>query len=80
MVQINIDHRGTGPPVAKLIETFKKIQAAGRPLLLWGEFSPEEWELIQCKLSPVGLSLQPIVQQTRRRGGGHTMSFPDSLK
>ena len=53
-----------GPPVRKLIDTFKKIQAAGRPLLLWGEFSPEEWELIRSQLSPVGLSLQPIVQQT----------------
>jgi hypothetical protein len=64
VLQINVDHRGMGPPVGKLIATFKKIQAAGRPLLLWGEFSPEEWELIQNQLSPVGLSLQPIVQDT----------------
>ena len=64
VLQINIDHRGMGPPVSKLIGTFKKIQAAGRPLLLWGEFSAEEWKLIQCQLSPLGLSLQPIVQQT----------------
>jgi hypothetical protein len=68
VLQINVDHRGTGPPVRKLIETFKKIQAAGRPLLLWGEFSPEEWELVQTQLSPVGLSLQPIVQQTEMTG------------
>jgi hypothetical protein len=61
VLQINIDHRGTGPPVCRLIDTFKKIQAAGRPLLLWGEFTPEEWQLIQSQLSPVGLSLQPIV-------------------
>ena len=64
VMQINVDHRGMGPPVCKLIDTFKKIQAAGRPLLLWGEFSAEEWELVQRELSPVGLSLQPIVQQT----------------
>ncbi len=64
VLQINVDHRGTGPPVGELIGTFKKIQAAGRPLLLWGEFSPEEWELVQRELSPVGLSLQPIVQNT----------------
>ena len=63
VVEINVDHRGMGPPVSELIDTFKKIQAAGRPLLLWGEFSPEEWELIQDQLSPVGLGLQPIVQQ-----------------
>jgi hypothetical protein len=68
VLQINVDHRGMGPPVCKLIETFKKIQAAGRPLLLWGEFSPEEWELVQRELSPVGLSLQPIVQQNNATG------------
>jgi hypothetical protein len=64
VLQINVDHRGMGPPVCELIDTFKKIQAAGRPLLLWGEFGPEEWELVQRELSPVGLSLQPIVQKT----------------
>jgi hypothetical protein len=64
VIQINVDHRGMGPPVCELIDTFKKIQAAGRPLLLWGEFSPEEWEMVQRELSPVGLSLQPIVQET----------------
>ncbi len=62
VIQINVDHRGMGPPVCELINTFKKIQAAGRPLVLWGEFSPEEWELVERELSPVGLSLQPIVQ------------------
>ena len=64
VLQINVDHRGTGPAVSELIGTFQKIQAAGRPLLLWGEFSPEEWELVQRELRPVGLSLQPIVQNT----------------
>ena len=63
VLQINVDHRGMGPPVCKLIDTFKKIQAAGRPLLLWGEFSPEEWELVDNQLRPVGLGLQPIVRQ-----------------
>ena len=67
VIEINVDHRGMGPPVCELIDTFRKIQAAGRPLLLWGEFSPEEWELVQGELSPVGLSLQPIVQQTEAR-------------
>ena len=64
VLQINVDHRGIGPPVCELIDTFKKIQAAGRPLLLWGEFSGEEWDLVQGELSPLGLSLQPIVQPT----------------
>jgi hypothetical protein len=63
VIQINVDHRGMGPPVCRLIDTFKKIQAAGRPLLLWGEFNEEEWDLIQYQLIPVGLSLQPIAVQ-----------------
>jgi hypothetical protein len=69
ILQINVDHRGMGPPVRKLIDTFKNIQAAGRPLLLWGEFSPEEWDLIHHQLSPVGLSLQPIVQHAEAMTG-----------
>jgi len=68
VLEINIDHRGMGPPVCDLIGTFKKIQAAGRPLALWGEFNPEEWALIQTQLSPVGLSLQPIVQPAKNPG------------
>jgi hypothetical protein len=63
ILQINVDHRGMGPPVCRLIDTFQKIQAAGRPLLLWGEFSPEERTLLQRELNPAGLSLQPIVVQ-----------------
>lgn len=62
VMQINIDHRGMGPPVSKLVDTFRKIQSARKPLLLWGEFDSEEWELIQNTLSPAGLSLQPFVQ------------------
>jgi hypothetical protein len=80
VLQINVDHRGTGPPVAKLTDTFQKIQAAGRPLLLWGEFSPEEWELIRSRLSPTGLSLQPIIQQTIPRWGGSCTATPTRPK
>jgi hypothetical protein len=74
-LQINVDHRGMGPPVCKLLDTFKKIQAAGRPLLLWGDFSPEEWELVQRQLSPVGLSLQPIVRPADTRRWRASMAF-----
>jgi hypothetical protein len=61
VLQINVDHRGMGPPVSRLIETFRRIQAAGRPLVLWGEFDEEEWVLVRRELDPSGLSLQPIV-------------------
>ena len=61
VIEINFDHAGAGPTVSSLIPTLKRIQAARRPLLLWGECLPEEWELIRRELSPIGLSLQPIL-------------------
>jgi hypothetical protein len=64
VLEINIDHAGVGPSVRKLLEKFKKIQAARRPLLLWGELNVEDQELIQRELSPAGLSLQPMICPT----------------
>ena len=67
VIEINIDHRGSGPPVPELIPTFREIQAAHVPLLLWGECTREEWELICRELSPVGLSLQPMLSPQSAR-------------
>lgn len=61
VLEINIDHEGAGPSLPKLIPTFKKIQAARRPLLLWGEISPADWRLLRNELNPAGLSIQPIL-------------------
>jgi hypothetical protein len=66
VLQINLDHEGAAPRVRELLKTFQRIQAAGKPLLLWGEFSAETWELLRTELSPVGLSLQPIVKNPGR--------------
>jgi hypothetical protein len=30
--------------------------------LLWGEIGPSDWALLRAELSPVGLSIQPIVK------------------
>ena len=65
VLEINIDHAGVGPSLPELIKPFRRIQAAKRPLLLWGELSAEDQELIRSTLSPVGLSLQPIVRPHR---------------
>jgi hypothetical protein len=61
VIEINLDHGGVSPKVASMIPTFRRIQAAGRPLVLWGDCRPDEWDLLRRELSPVGLSLQPIV-------------------
>ena len=63
VIEVNIDHAGAGPDLAGLLPTFQKIQAAGRPLMLWGEIRLEEWRLLREKLSPVGLSVQPIISR-----------------
>jgi hypothetical protein len=65
IIEINLDHDGVSPGVASMIPTFQRIQRAGRPLLLWGDCLPEEWELIRRELSPIGLSLQPIIALPR---------------
>ncbi len=64
VLEINIDHPGgSSPSLPELLPTLKQIQAARMPLLLWGELSPGEWHMLRRELSPVGLSLQPIVRQ-----------------
>lgn len=64
VLEINIDHPGgSSPSLPELLPTLKRIQAALRPLLLWGELSPGEWHTLRKELPPVGLSLQPIVRQ-----------------
>jgi len=66
VLEVNIDHPGMGPPVRELLQVFRKVQAAGRPLLLWGEFSDEDWDLVHSELEPVGLSLQPFAPRAYR--------------
>ena len=70
IIQINIDHGGVAAPLHELIPTLRRVQAARRPLLLWGEFTPDDWQLIQRELSPAGLSLQPIVRDGQEQPGG----------
>ncbi len=62
VIEVNLDHPGSSPPLAQYLPVLRRIQQAGRPLLLWGEIGPQEWDLIQETLSPSGLSIQPIVK------------------
>jgi hypothetical protein len=64
VLEINIDHPGgSSPALPKLLPALARIQSARRPLLLWGELLPAEWHRLRQELSPVGLSLQPIVRR-----------------
>lgn len=50
-----------GPPVAKMIPHFRKVQRAGKPLLIRGSFTPDELRLIMDSLEPLGLFLNIMV-------------------
>lgn len=59
--QVNYELHSGGPPMAGMIPTLRKIQAAGRPLLLRGSFTPDELRLIVDQLDPRGLYLYIMV-------------------
>ena len=62
VLEINIDHDGSGASLGRMMPLLKLIQEAKRPLLLWGEIDDNGWNQIQTELSPVGLSIQPIIK------------------
>ena len=62
VIEVNLDHPGSSPPLAQYLPALRRIQQAGRPLPLWGEIGPSDWDLLQEELSPIGLSIQPIIK------------------
>jgi len=60
--QVNYELNSGGPPMAGMIPAFRKIQAAGRPLLVRGSFTPDELRLLTDSLDPRGLYLYIMVQ------------------
>ena len=59
--QVNYELHSGGPPVAGMIPAWRKIQAAGRPLLIRGSFTPDELRLLVDSLDPRGLYLYVMV-------------------
>ncbi len=59
--QVNYELHSGGPPVAGMIPALRKIQAAGRPLLVRGSFTPHELRLLADSLDPRGLYLYIMV-------------------
>lgn len=62
VIEVNLDHPDTGPLLSQYLPALRRIQNAGRSLLLWGEINQTDWKLLQCKLKPTGLSIQPIIR------------------
>lgn len=59
--QVNYEPHSGGPLMAGMIPSLGKIQAAGRPLLLRGSFTPDELRLVVDSLDPRGLYLYIMV-------------------
>ena len=56
-----VNNDALGPPVAKMVPHFQRIQQAGKPLLIRGSFRPEEVRLLMDSLDPRGLFLNVMV-------------------
>lgn len=60
-----INHDIGGPPIEWLIPHLQKVQAAGVPLILRGEFKPDEIRKIMDSLEPEGLYIYTIVKDRK---------------
>jgi hypothetical protein len=63
-VEMNNDAIG-GPTVADLAPHLRKIQDAGKPLLVRGSFTPEEMRLLMDTLEPRGLMFDILVKSLK---------------
>jgi len=52
-----INQDALGPPVSRMIPSFRKVQEAGKPLLIRGSFTPDELRMLVDSLEPGGLML-----------------------
>jgi hypothetical protein len=59
--QVNYELHSGGPDIAGMIPAFRRIQAAGRPLLVRGSFTPDELRRLVDALDPRGLYLYIMV-------------------
>jgi hypothetical protein len=60
--QVNYELHSGGPNIAGMIPAFRKIQAAQRPLLVRGSFTPDELRQLVDALDPRGLYLYIMVE------------------
>ncbi len=60
--QVNYELHSGGPDIAGMIPAFRKIQAANRPLLVRGSFTPDELQRLVDSLDPRGLYIYIMVE------------------
>jgi hypothetical protein len=57
-----INNDDIGPPIGKMIPFYRRVQQAGRPLLVRGSFTPDQLRLLTGELDPRGLMLLIMVK------------------
>jgi len=60
-----VNNDALGPPVRKMMTYFRRIQRAGKPLLIRGSFQADEMRLLMDSLDPRGLFLNVMVSDLR---------------
>ncbi len=61
-IQMNYEVGSGGPDMAGMIPPFRRIQNAGRSLVIRGSFTPEEARLLMGSLDPSGLYVYAMVE------------------
>ena len=56
-----VNNDALGPPVAAMVPYYRRVQEAGKPLLIRGSFNTEEIRLLMDSLEPRGLFLNMMV-------------------
>ena len=60
-----INNDAAGPPLSAMVPCFRRVQSAGRALLVRGAFTPDELRLLLGSLDPKGLMLLVMVRDQR---------------
>lgn len=60
-----INNDALGPPVRDMVPYFRRVQKAGKPLLVRGSFTPDEMRLLVDSLDPRGLFLNIMVSNMK---------------
>jgi len=60
-----VNNDALGPPVREMATHFRRVQCAGKPLLIRGSFTTEEMRLLRDALDPRGLFLNVMVRGMR---------------
>jgi hypothetical protein len=60
-----INQDALGPPAGRMVTHFRKVQEAGRSLLIRGSFTPDELRMLMDSLDPCGLFLNIMVNDLK---------------